>query len=82
MIYTGGHGYNERMYGLGVDYLHSATVVTTRNGGEIITCSAQEETDLFWAIKGGGPNFGIVCEMTVLCSESCCHCYLLTCHVN
>lgn len=65
MVYTGAHGYNERMHGLGVDHMTSAIVVVTRNGGEIVNCSADQEADLFWAIKGGGPNIGIICEMTV-----------------
>lgn len=62
MLATGAHGYCERQYGLGIDYLTSATVVT--GTGEIITCSASENTELFWAIRGGGPNFGVVVDMT------------------
>lgn len=64
MIYTGAHGYNERMHGLGIDYMTSATVVVARNGGEIVTCSADNEPELFWAVRGGGPKFCIICEMT------------------
>jgi hypothetical protein len=62
MLATGAHGYCERAYGLGIDYLVSATVVT--GAGEILTCSATENTELFWAIRGGGPNFGVVVDMT------------------
>mmetsp|Transcript_1838 Transcript_1838/g.2915 ORF Transcript_1838/g.2915 Transcript_1838/m.2915 type:complete len:508 (-) Transcript_1838:268-1791(-) len=64
MLITGAHGFCERAYGLGVDYMVSAVVVVARNGGEILFCSANENPDLFWAIKGGGPHYGIVSEMT------------------
>ena len=62
MLSTGAHGYCERMYGLGIDCLISAVVVTSTY--EIITCNKDENTELFWAIRGGGFNFGVVCEMT------------------
>jgi FAD/FMN-containing dehydrogenase len=65
MLYTGAHGYNERMHGLGIDYMTSATVVVSRNGGEIVMCSEQLEPELFWAVRGGGPHTCIVCEMKV-----------------
>jgi FAD/FMN-containing dehydrogenase len=54
----GGIGYMVRKYGLAVDNLLSAQVVTA--AGEIVTVSASEHPDLFWAIRGGGGNFGIV----------------------
>jgi len=62
MITTGAHGYIERVMGLGIDYLHSAVVVV--GSGEVVTCSETENADLFWGIRGGQKNFGIVCEMT------------------
>jgi FAD/FMN-containing dehydrogenase len=56
----GGIGFMVRKYGMAVDYLLSARVVTA--DGEIVTASASEHPDLFWAIRGGGGNFGIVTE--------------------
>lgn len=70
MVYTGAHGYNERMHGLGIDYMTSATVVISRNGGEIVTCSEEIEPELFWAVRGGGPHTCIICEMTVSFSRT------------
>ena len=54
----GGFGWLSRKHGLTVDSLLSAEVVTA--SGEELTASAQENPDLFWAIRGGGGNFGIV----------------------
>jgi FAD/FMN-containing dehydrogenase len=56
----GGIGFMVRKYGLTIDNLLAATVVTAN--GEILTASADENADLFWAIRGGGGNFGIVTE--------------------
>ena len=58
MFTTGAHAYCERMFGLGIDYLLAATVVT--GTGEVVKCSATEHSDLFWAVRGGGGNFGVV----------------------
>jgi FAD/FMN-containing dehydrogenase len=51
ILHTGGRGYSERKYGLGIDYVVGATVVV--GTGDIIKCSAEENSDLLWAIKGG-----------------------------
>jgi FAD/FMN-containing dehydrogenase len=56
----GGIGFMVRKYGLAIDNLLSAQVVTA--GGDILTASAEEHPDLFWAIRGGGGNVGIVTE--------------------
>jgi FAD/FMN-containing dehydrogenase len=56
----GGIGYMVRKYGLAIDNLLSARVVTAN--GEIVTASPNEHPDLFWAIRGGGGNFGIITE--------------------
>ena len=56
----GGIGFMVRKYGLAIDNLLSAQVVTA--AGEIVTASADEHPDLFWAIRGGGGNVGIVTE--------------------
>jgi FAD/FMN-containing dehydrogenase len=54
----GGFGWLSRKHGLTVDNLLSADVVTA--AGELVRVSASEQPDLFWAIRGGGGNFGVV----------------------
>jgi FAD/FMN-containing dehydrogenase len=54
----GGLGWLMPKYGLAMDKLLSARVATA--GGETLTASASENADLFWALRGGGGNFGIV----------------------
>lgn len=54
----GGIGYLRRKYGLACDNLISTDMVTV--DGQFLHLSAEENSDLFWAIRGGGGNFGIV----------------------
>jgi FAD/FMN-containing dehydrogenase len=54
----GGFGWLSRKHGMTVDNFESAEVVTA--AGEVVRASATEQPDLFWALRGGSGNFGVV----------------------
>jgi FAD/FMN-containing dehydrogenase len=63
----GGFGWISRKHGLSIDNLISAQVVTAE--GHLLTASAGENEDIFWGIRGGGGNFGIITSFEFRCAE-------------
>ena len=57
----GGLGWLMGKHGLALDNLRSAEIVTAE--GRVLRASAEENTDLFWAVRGGGGNFGIAASL-------------------
>jgi FAD/FMN-containing dehydrogenase len=63
----GGAGYLSRRFGLTLDNIVAAELVTA--DGRIVGASAEENPDLFWAIRGGGGNFGVVTRLVLRLHE-------------
>src|SRR5205807_353554 len=57
----GGLGWLMGKYGMAIDNLVSAEIVTA--AGDVLTASAAANEDLFWAIRGGGGNFGVAASL-------------------
>ena len=64
----GGVGYLVRKYGLTIDSLLAAEIVTA--DGQLLRVDAENHPDLFWAIRGGGGNFGVVTRFNSGCTRS------------
>jgi len=60
LILGGGTGWLTRLFGLSCDNVAGFTLVTAE--GSLVRANAAENSDLFWALRGGGGNFGVVTE--------------------
>ena len=63
LILGGGTGWLTRRFGLSCDNVEGFTLVTADSS--VVRCNSQENQDLFWALRGGGGNFGVVTEFQV-----------------
>ena len=59
---TGGIGHLTGLHGMTLDNIMAVEVVTA--AGDVVRASTEEEPDLFWALRGGGGNFGVISEFT------------------
>ena len=63
LVLGGGTGWLTRRFGLSCDNVVGFTLVTADGG--VVRCNSRENEDLFWALRGGGGNFGVVAEFEV-----------------